>query len=296
MSFNQSTAFGASGDIAIGITPQETNDLVLVCSSAYNTPTHPTGWTRETSGLWRIVAPDTTPLTFDLPTPSPGPEWSALMLSLAPIGTPAVDQVVLVDFGTYPLASYNKTLTLNAGDCFIWQYSGFNTSTPSFGVSDTQGNTYTQFQFSQLIDGKVYTAFLAIAFGCAAGSNTSTITCNTPQVSGQGFDMNVVTYTGVKPPSPIQNVAFSFQDPQGNPLANGKLNIRLVYDASGGVVGGPQVTAGRKIIAQLDGSGSVTVPLWANDYLQPAGSKYKIVAFSYGGAAVYQSEITVSSD
>lgn len=88
------------------------------------------------------------------------------------------------------------------------------------------------------------------------------------------------------------DVVYTFQDPQGNPLANGTVTFRLTFDAGNG---GPQVTAGKKVVAQLDTNGMATVALWANDYILPAGSKYKIVAYSFGGAVAWQGEVSIAS-
>lgn len=89
------------------------------------------------------------------------------------------------------------------------------------------------------------------------------------------------------------SLIYAFQDPQGNPVANGTVTFRLTYDA--GASGGPQVAAGKKVVVPLDANGSCIVALWANDYLQPAGSKYEVVAYSYGGAIVWQGETTIAT-
>ena len=123
--FNQTTATAASGDINISITPQAANNLEIVCTSAWQTSSNPSGWNRGLDTLrWR-VAPSTSPLTFDTTSPTPGPAWTALMLDLPTISTPAIEQAWVIDFGYYPsFHPYTYTYTginqMNDGDAIMW--------------------------------------------------------------------------------------------------------------------------------------------------------------------------------
>jgi hypothetical protein len=90
------------------------------------------------------------------------------------------------------------------------------------------------------------------------------------------------------------SVVFRFQTPGGDPLAFGRVRIRLNTDASTASPGGIQVAATRIVFADLDSTGEVTVALWANTDLSPAGTVYVIWAYSAQGEIAWQGEITVT--
>lgn len=300
--FNQSTASAASGDIVISITPTATNNLELVCTSAFSSG-HLSGWTNPNSGFYWRTSPNTSLLTFDLASPSPGPEWTAIMLDLPTLTTPAIEQSVAVDFGSWPTVHpYTHTFSggtaLNAGDCIIWCFTAINRSAPTgLSVSDSQGNTYNTFQFTQLIDGLYYTSLFAIAFGASAGVCTTNFDITTPTGgTNQGFALSLFVFSGlaVPPPiPPISQVVLNFQDPSGAPLANGSVQLRLTQDASAQFAGGPQIAAGRVVTAQLDANGSVTVGLRATVGLFPT-VMYEARAFTSRGLPVWNGSFIVT--
>jgi hypothetical protein len=125
--------------------------------------------------------------------------------------------------------------------------------------------------------------------GVSGGSFTIDVPGAPNFPSGSGSDTETGTVT-IASPKPL--LLYAFQDPQGNPLANGTATFRLTFDAGNN---GPQVAAGKKVSVQLDANGTALVALWANDALLPAGSKYKVVAYSYGGAIAWQGEIVIAS-
>jgi hypothetical protein len=90
-----------------------------------------------------------------------------------------------------------------------------------------------------------------------------------------------------------QLVTLVFQDPAGNPIANGSVRIRLQVDVSTATSGGPQVSAGRMLEASLDASGSVTISLWPNSTTVPANSVYFLTAYTALGQPVWKGELTV---
>ena len=73
--------------------------------------------------------------------------------------------------------------------------------------------------------------------------------------------------------SPVQLVGGSFQDPEGNLLANGYLTFVLSQDES---VNDSQICAGVEVKILLNADGSViTSPaqsLWGNDQMLPINS------------------------
>lgn len=89
-----------------------------------------------------------------------------------------------------------------------------------------------------------------------------------------------------------QNVTFTFQDPRGNPLANGRVDIRLQQDISTALSGGPQVSAGRLVSATLDGSGSATVALWPTTQMSPT-AVYIVTAYTQQGEPSWRGQLTV---
>jgi hypothetical protein len=90
-----------------------------------------------------------------------------------------------------------------------------------------------------------------------------------------------------------QSVTLTFQDPSGQPLANGRVDIRLQVDISAATSGGPQVCAGRLVSVTLNGSGSATVLLWPNSSTFPAHSVYFVTAFTALGQPAWKGELTV---
>ena len=91
-----------------------------------------------------------------------------------------------------------------------------------------------------------------------------------------------------------QLVIFTFQDPGGNPVANGLATFRLSVDGSLGISGGPQV--GTPITsATLDSAGSCIVELWPNDQLLPPGSIYFVNAFTSLGEPVWSGQVTITA-
>lgn len=87
---------------------------------------------------------------------------------------------------------------------------------------------------------------------------------------------------------------FSFQDPSGNPLAGGTVTFQLTYDISTATSGGTQIAAGKIVTATLDSSGSISIPLVANAGLLPAGSSYRVVAYTVQGQPAWRGLVTVS--
>src|SRR5208282_2306490 len=137
--FNQSTASAASGDIIISLTPTAANNLEIVATSAWQTSTTPSGWTRPTSSFFWRTSPNTSLLPFDTSSPQPIPQWTALMLDLPTLTTPALEQTNIIDFGTFPsFHPYTHTFSgmnqLNAGDCIIWCL-GMNSVSAPTGLS-----------------------------------------------------------------------------------------------------------------------------------------------------------------
>lgn len=302
--FNQTTASAASGDINISITPQAANNLEIVCTSAWQTSSNPAGWTLEQAAFrWR-VAPSTSPLTFDTTNPNPGPAWTALMLDLPTISTPAREQAMNIDFGSFPsFHPYSHTFTggnqLNDGDAIIWNMGSVNTAPGLTGlnVSDSQGNTYNIFQFTQIIGGLYYTSLLAIAFGAKAGVCTTNFDITAPGTTlNQSFGLNLFTFSGlvVPPPPvpPISQVVLNFQDPSGAPLANGSVQLRLTQDASAQFAGGPQIAAGRVVTVQLDSTGTGIANIRPTEGLLPSVT-YQAQAFTAQGQPVWRGNLTI---
>jgi hypothetical protein len=92
----------------------------------------------------------------------------------------------------------------------------------------------------------------------------------------------------------IQIVPFVFQDPAGNPLANGYVLFRLSVDLSAAQGMAPQVAAGRTVRLNLDINGAGNVELWPNAQMFPAGSVYFATAYTATGEPVWNQEIIVS--
>ncbi len=92
-----------------------------------------------------------------------------------------------------------------------------------------------------------------------------------------------------------QSVTLVFQDPSGNAIASGTVTIRLLYDISTAASSGPQISSGIVVSGTLDSSGSVTVELWPNDVLVPAGSSYVVNAYTALGQLAWSGPLTVTS-
>lgn len=89
--------------------------------------------------------------------------------------------------------------------------------------------------------------------------------------------------------SKVQLTGGAFQDPSGNPLANGYLLMQLSQDAS--VNGVDQIAAGIELKISLDANGNVvTSPaqyVWPNDVLTPANTFYMVSAYTAAGQLVW---------
>lgn len=90
-----------------------------------------------------------------------------------------------------------------------------------------------------------------------------------------------------------QSVTLTFQDPAGNPLAGGRVELMLNSDISTVASGGVQVAARRKVVATLDNSGSATVFLWPNSLMSPADTVYFIAAFTAQGQPAWSGELSL---
>jgi len=88
------------------------------------------------------------------------------------------------------------------------------------------------------------------------------------------------------------NTSFTFLDPAGNPVANGTLELRLNVDAS---ANGKQVSAGRRIVASLDITGSCNLNLWTNDVLSPSGTCYRGEVKTAQGLPVWKAHFTIAT-
>jgi hypothetical protein len=97
-------------------------------------------------------------------------------------------------------------------------------------------------------------------------------------------------------PKVITQILGNFQDPSGNPIANGSLTVRLNMDAMG--PGSIQVSADRLITMPLDQNGNLSglQYLWANSLLStPYGvlTSYIMTVYSALGQQIWQQQITV---
>lgn len=93
------------------------------------------------------------------------------------------------------------------------------------------------------------------------------------------------------PPPVKQPVPFNFQTAKGQPLANGRVVVRL--DIPSAVVTDVGEIAGLRVVSGiLDNNGSATLHLWANDVIQPT-SLYLVRAYSEEGQLVWQGTINV---
>ena len=87
----------------------------------------------------------------------------------------------------------------------------------------------------------------------------------------------------------VQIIGGAFQDPAGNPLANGYLLFELSQD--GLVNGSSQIAAGREIKITLDTNGNVVASpaqyLWPNDVIIPINTFYTVSAYTSSGQLVW---------
>lgn len=87
----------------------------------------------------------------------------------------------------------------------------------------------------------------------------------------------------------VQIIGGAFQDPAGNPLANGYLLFELSQD--GLINGSSQIAAGREIKVTLDANGNVvTSPaqyIWPNDVIIPINTFYTVSAYTSSGQLVW---------
>jgi hypothetical protein len=81
----------------------------------------------------------------------------------------------------------------------------------------------------------------------------------------------------------------AFQDPEGNPLANGYLTFEI--SQAGLVNTNTAVCSERLITVPLDSSGNVVVStvysLWPNDVITPSGTFYHVSAYTSKGQLVW---------
>jgi hypothetical protein len=92
------------------------------------------------------------------------------------------------------------------------------------------------------------------------------------------------------PPLGPQETTFTFQDPAGNPLADGQLSIRLNTDAS---TTDRQIVASRWVDTTLNSDGSATVALWPNGELSPSGTVYLVRVYTARGQLAWDKQLTV---
>lgn len=93
---------------------------------------------------------------------------------------------------------------------------------------------------------------------------------------------------------PVQELlVLTFQDPAGNPLANGSATLHLQQDISAGVAGGPQVSAGRMVTLSLDSTGTGIAEIWLPG-LSPSPI-YFVQAYTASGQPAWRGTITIST-
>jgi hypothetical protein len=88
----------------------------------------------------------------------------------------------------------------------------------------------------------------------------------------------------------------NFQDCQGNPIANGYLNVRLISDSHETFTGNGEIYSGRKLAFPLDMTGNVPLTpayyLWSNATLSPSGSFYEFQLYDATGIQLWISPLT----
>ena len=86
-------------------------------------------------------------------------------------------------------------------------------------------------------------------------------------------------------PNTVQLIGGNFQDSEGNPLANGYLELKLNQDAL--VTGVGNICSGITITILLDVNGTVISSpaqyVWANDQMLPVNSYYRVTGFTAAG-------------
>jgi hypothetical protein len=298
MPINKVTTSGSSGDAIGTITPQNSGDALLVGISPWQSSGSTPGWTHIDSGAYYQLPGSTSPATLDVPTPlAPYSEWAMMMLDIPTTGSAAYVGSGNIDFGTYPLSTYTHTFTASAGDALIVQLASDSLGIYDLSITDTQGNEWQIYQYAVKIGTYYRGVLFAVAYGVAAGSVTATININgIIPASNQTVAINWQQFSGfIAPPPPIpplQTVVISFQDPAGNPLANGYVKLRLQQDISAAFTGGPQIAAGRTVTIQLDENGIGVVKLWQTTNLFPTTSFFA-EAYTAKGQPCWQGNITV---
>jgi hypothetical protein len=89
-------------------------------------------------------------------------------------------------------------------------------------------------------------------------------------------------------PSTVILTGGTFQDPAGNPIANGTLVLELSQNAI--VIGTPiEICSGSKILIQLDANGNAVTgqTAWPNDILTPAKTFYFASVYTANGQLVW---------
>jgi len=83
-----------------------------------------------------------------------------------------------------------------------------------------------------------------------------------------------------------QTITATFVDPQGNPLANGYLVMRLSHDGQSATPN--QVVSGLTQRVTLNSSGQISpaVAIYSNTGLLPANTFYRITVYAADGAEV----------
>jgi hypothetical protein len=96
--------------------------------------------------------------------------------------------------------------------------------------------------------------------------------------------------------NPDQTITATFVDPQGNPLNNGYLIMRLSHDGQSATPN--QVVAGltQRITLNSNGQISPAVAIYSNTGLLPANTFYRVTVYASDGTEVVPlSKITIPS-
>jgi hypothetical protein len=94
--------------------------------------------------------------------------------------------------------------------------------------------------------------------------------------------------------TPDQTITATFVDPQGNPLSNGYLVMRLSHDGQSGTPS--QVVAGltKRITLNNNGQISPAIAIYSNTGLLPANTFYRVTVYDSTGTEVIPlSQITI---
>jgi len=83
-----------------------------------------------------------------------------------------------------------------------------------------------------------------------------------------------------------QTITGTFVDPQGNPLQNGYLVLRLSHDGQSGTPN--QVVSGFRLRVTLNSNGQISpaVGIYSNSGLLPANTFYRITVYAADGTEV----------